>query len=127
MAKDLAKQYGFTMLPDHTSLNNVDLIFASEYFEHWDNPITHLEDILMNTKPRYLLLANAFTQDAIGHFNEYYHNGVTYSKGQMNKLFNKTMKKWGYKKIPTKCWNTRPAFWGKIDDNKSILHFTNEK
>ena len=123
MAEDLGNQYGFTMLPDHSSLGSVDLIFASEYFEHWDHPIEHLEDILINTNPRYLLLANAFTQDAIGHFNEYYHGGVTYTKPQMNRLFNKTMKKWGYEKIATKCWNGRLAFWRKIENN-TVLHFT---
>jgi hypothetical protein len=59
----------------------------------------------------------------MGHFNEYYHGGVTYTKPQMNRLFNKTMKKWGYEKIATKCWNGRPAFWRKIENN-TVLHFT---
>ena len=50
----------------------------------------------------------------MGHFNEYYHGGVTYTKPHMNRLFNKTMKKWGYEKLQPSVGTVDPHFGERL-------------
>ena len=66
----LAKK-SLNILKHEITLKDVDLIFASEYFEHFYEPIAHLKDILDNCNPKFLVCANGFTGDAIGHFDFY--------------------------------------------------------
>ncbi len=90
-----------------------DLIFASEYFEHIERPIEELYKIIRTNRPRYLLVANAFTGIAIGHFNHYkYLNNVMTNK-EMSKFFNQKLRELGYEKIKTMVWNNRPSLWVK--------------
>jgi len=117
VGQNLGSKYGFTMEENLSKIGgDVDLIFASEYFEHFYEPIEHLEEVLSILKPKHLLLANAFTADAIGHFNQYSWNGVVYPDRQISKLFNQFLRNKGYKKMKTGLWNDRPALWSKIDD-----------
>lgn len=116
VASDLAKQYGFNMEGNLEDVGDgVDLVFASEYFEHFYQPIDHLEEVLAALKPTHLLLANAFTSDAIGHFNQYSWNGEIYSDAKMGKLFNDTLRNHGYTKAKTNLWNNRPALWTRTE------------
>jgi hypothetical protein len=91
----------------------VDLLFASEYFEHFHEPIAHLESVLSACNPRVAVIANAFTAKATGHFDSYKTlagpaDGVTTSK-----KFNQVLREKGYKKAETGFWNNRPAVWIK--------------
>lgn len=113
MAANYGNKHDFTVLPSHDGIK-ADLIFASEYFEHFANPIEHLLDVL-KCKPKYLIIANAFNAKAIGHFNEYYYNDSTYTGKQMSLLFNKTLRANGYTKVKTRCWNDRPYYWKRSD------------
>lgn len=118
MAESRGSVNGFTV---QEGLKKADLIFASEYFEHIECPLRHLREVLDTCKPKYLLIANAFDAKAIGHFNTYkYHpnTSLTLLASKVGRLFNKTLRSYGYKKIKTACWNNRPAYWKKID-NKS--------
>lgn len=90
-----------------------DLIFASEYFEHLRNPIEQLHQLINNQQPKYLLIANAFNTRSMGHFKEYIHRNELICQSKMNRIFNDALKHYGYKKIKTKLWNQRPAFWVK--------------
>lgn len=114
IAVRLANKYGFNL---EVSIKNVkhpvDLIFASEYFEHIHNPIEHLRDILNIFSPKAMLIANAFNTRAIGHFTSYSHNGAVIPQEQISKMFNNYLCERGYKKVKTKLWNNRPAFWRK--------------
>jgi hypothetical protein len=112
MATELGNVHGFSILPTFEHLE-VDLIFASEYFEHFLEPIDHLLDVLLNCKPNYLLIANAFTADAIGHFDTYNWNNKEFTGKQISKIFNDTLRQHGYEKVKTNCWNDRPTFWKK--------------
>lgn len=112
MAAELGNEYDFSILPSYAGVKT-DLIFASEYFEHFIEPIDHLIDVLTQCEPKYLLIANAFTADAIGHFDKYLFTGNTFTGKQMSKMFNDTLRKFGYEKVKTKCWNDRPTFWRK--------------
>jgi len=112
MATELGNQYDFSIIQDYTNTKS-DLIFASEYFEHFQRPIEHLLDIIKHCEPKYFLIANAFTARAIGHFNEYYYKNITYTGKDMSRLFNETLRVYGYEKVHTSCWNNRPNYWKK--------------
>ena len=111
----------------------VDVIFASEYFEHFYEPIAHLKDVLDNCSPKFLITANGFGGDAIGHFDDYrvdedlddsdnkwdlfsgedVKGGNIQSSKETSKRFNQYLKDRGYTKLDTKIWNSRPAVWQK--------------
>jgi SAM-dependent methyltransferase len=112
MASELGKEYGFKICGDHIG-RQADLIFASEYFEHIREPIEHLESVLTECKPKRLLIANAFGTDAIGHFKEYRHNGISYAADKISRMFNAALRSREYQKMETRCWNGRPAYWRK--------------
>ena len=110
MATALGVTHGFQIRPLPES---ADLIFASEYFEHFQEPIEHLLDVLRDANPRYALIANTFTSPSIGHFPRYKHRGRWYEGAAMSRLFNATLRRHGYVKMHTRCWNSRPAYWKK--------------
>jgi len=119
VAESMATDYEFTMCGDPVEIDKTaDLVFASEYFEHFDRPIDHLDYIVETLKPGAMLIANAFGPRAIGHFTEY--EVITLGSGfehqmipakQTGRLFNDRMKYHGYAKVKTKLWNNRPAYW----------------
>ena len=104
-----------SIVPNVLSIEgDVDLVFASEYFEHFERPIEHLTEILKK-KPKCLIIANAFNSISIGHFNIYKHKDQEFNPVQISRMFNATLKIEGYKLVKTKCWNNRPAYWKKIN------------
>jgi SAM-dependent methyltransferase len=108
----LSKMHSFKVLyslPDE----HTDLVFASEYFEHFQKPVEHLEEVLNRLKPNYLLIANAFTYSSIGHFNNYSVDGHVIPSDKVSRLFNNRLKDYGYEKVKTKLWNNRPDYWKK--------------
>lgn len=120
VAKEMADDYNFTMKGDPSELGEeVDLAFASEYFEHFDKPLDHLDYVVETINPKAMLIANAFGPKAIGHFDSYLvlqsesgqYESITAKEA--GKLFNKRMKHHGYHKVKTKLWNNRPAYWKK--------------
>lgn len=113
VATHLSKSYNFTIETDFNKLPTADLVFMSEYLEHFEHPITHLVEVLKQLKPRYLLIANAFGAEAIGHFNNYEEQGHIYTAKQTSKLYHKVMRQFNYEKINTKLWNNRPQYWAK--------------
>jgi SAM-dependent methyltransferase len=132
-AKKLGQNNNFDIVPEITTLKNVDVIFASEYFEHFYEPIAHLKDVLDNCSPKFLITANGFGGDAIGHFDDYrvdedlddsdnkwdlfsgedVKGGNIQSSKETSKRFNQYLKDRGYTKLDTKIWNSRPAVWQK--------------
>lgn len=116
-AQSLFRDYDVSMIDDYQNIN-FDLIFASEYFEHFERPIEHLQDVLLETKPKYVVAANAFTVNAIGHFDVYKHENKILTGKETSKLFSKTLESSGFIKLKTNCWNDRPSVYAK---NDSIL------
>lgn len=115
VASRMAEMYNFTLVPDVSYISEqADLVFASEYFEHFPEPITHLESIIAAIKPKSWLIANAFTAQAIGHFTSYSVNGAPANGKITSKVFANTLKRYGYEKIRTKLWNNRPSYWKEI-------------
>lgn len=113
IAKTFEKSNDIHIIEDCVDIET-DLIFASEYFEHFEKPIEHLIDVLRKTNPKYMLIANTFNGKAIGHFNSYIHLNNKYDGKTINKMFNNVLRQFGYKKVETNCWNNRPNYWKKL-------------
>jgi SAM-dependent methyltransferase len=88
-----------------------DVVFASEYFEHFQRPVEHLEEILDQSKPAWLIFANTFNSPSTGHFPQYQHGARVLSGRQTSRLFGDTLRRCGYQKVDTGFWNNRPAVW----------------
>jgi hypothetical protein len=113
MAVEMGKKYNFELQPNPFGVKNVELFFASEYFEHIVNPLEHLREICQHCSPNYFVIANGFNGTAIGHFNEYEDKGEKISNSKMSRMFSKEMRLLGYEKLKTKIWNDRPSIWRK--------------
>jgi len=112
VAERLASRYGFTMVPEtDPAFAPVDLVLASEYFEHFESPIEHLNEVLDHLRPRAMVIANAFNVSSIGHFPSYLVNGSRVDGRATSRAFSSTMKRRGYVKLPTAIWNGRPSYW----------------
>ena len=115
-----AKQYDFELLESINDINiTVDMVFASEYFEHILKPIKHLKEIINTLSPKYFIIANSFNRYSIGHFRTYYITGVlnieiAENEKNMNKIFNRSLIDFGYEKMKTNFFNGRPNIWKKI-------------
>jgi SAM-dependent methyltransferase len=114
VASFFTSPYHYSLLSDFHSLDKVDLVFASEYFEHFEEPISHLKDVIKTLNPDYLIIANAFNTISIGHFREYKHEDISMDGRKINRAFNKCLRDHHYEKVKTKCWNNRPTYWRKI-------------
>lgn len=112
----MSQKYDFELKSNvNDILENQDLVFASEYFEHIKNPIEHLDQVL-KYKPKILVLANAFNTVALGHFTQYIHKDEIIDQKDISKHFNKHLRNKGYLKLKTKYWNNRPNVWIKEKD-----------
>ena len=113
-ANEVGKKYGFKVVELEELGGPYDLVFASEYFEHFPRPLEHFREVVARLKPKFLVTANAFNTRSIGHFVEY-RDGRTVMKGvETSRAFGKEAKKLGYEKVKTKIWNSRPAVWEKV-------------
>ena len=106
VATKIGRERGFSMVPAATE--RADLVFASEYFEHFDRPIAHLLDVIRTCEPKYFVIANAFGATSIGHFRTYEGTIPNYMIGR---FFNDALRKNGYERVETNFWNNRPAVW----------------
>jgi hypothetical protein len=112
IASHLADAYGFTMVPDvHTAPTAPDLVWATEYFEHFQSPLDHADEVIGTLQPRALLIANTFGGDATGHFDTYTVNGEELPCRSVARLFNQNLRRHGYRKVATTMWNGRPTLW----------------
>jgi hypothetical protein len=115
----MSQSFGFKMASDIKELRRVDLVFASEYFEHILSPITHLEEVLVTLCPKFLYIANSFNTRSVGHFNYYSmeRDGTPrdywLSAAKMQSAFNKTLKYHRYRRLEINAWNNKPALWVK--------------
>ena len=114
----LSEAYGYELFDESTMLRaggigeQIGMVFASEYFEHFQKPLDHLDE-MMSLKPQVWVTANAFKADAIGHFDVYYVDNKPRQAAEMSRLFSAAMDSHGYRKLKTKLWNNRPAVWIK--------------
>lgn len=112
VAQENGRIYNFKVRPSvHQIEAKGSLLFASEYFEHFQKPIDHLIEVLNIIEPCCLILANSFASKSVGHFDVYDDRGVIYGNRQISRIFNKELAQLGYTKIKTKCWNDRPSYF----------------
>ena len=120
VAKRVAKEYGFTVATKLSMIKSpVDLIFASEYFEHIQDPIEHLHEVLDVLTPKCLIMANSFNTSAIGHFSTYLVDGRSINQSKIARIFNDELRRRGYQKMSTKLWNNRPMYWKRQNNRQS--------
>lgn len=100
----------------------VDLVFASEYLEHFVMPVDHLASLISVAQPRYLVLASAFGSPAIGHFPTYDVGGRMLAGRAVGRAVGSLLRKHGYERVETGFWNNRPTVWRR-DDRHSIAGF----
>lgn len=111
IAQAVGAQYGFTVVSDLEDIGQADLVFASEYFEHFQRPVDHLRDVLRVLQPRALVVANTFGAKSTGHFDRYEIDGEVKDGRGTSSLFARTLRDAGYRKVATKLWNSRPGYW----------------
>lgn len=111
IARDLADERHFGLLDSVEEVGRVDMVFASEYFEHFEQPIQHLTEVWEACKPRLLVVANAFGAKAIGHFDQYKIFDSRVNGAGVGRLFNAALRRFGYEQVETGFWNRRPAVW----------------
>jgi SAM-dependent methyltransferase len=114
MAKDLAARVEF--VEDPAGIGHADLMFASEYFEHFPAPADHFRDLDAALSPTVLLAASSFTQPSPGHFDSYQIGGETLSGQAVIRRFNAELRASGYTRMPITFWNNRPACWQRDAD-----------
>ena len=116
LAEKVAQVYGFKMNHSFDGVKQpVDLVFASEYFEHFYNPVAHLDEVIKTLNPKALIVANSFTAKAIGHYLNYEHADQSVAGTKMARIFNKHLEQAGYSRVKTKMWNSRPTYWRRDD------------
>ena len=120
----LSKLYNFELVEEKDLPNNVDLIFASEYFEHIEDATDNIKKLIKLTNAKNFYLANSFNTLSVGHFHKYkyfvgwkvFDDGKIpiyslYDEKEVSRKFNQVLKDSGYKKIKTNNWNNKPALW----------------
>jgi SAM-dependent methyltransferase len=111
ICESMASQFKFKLLTNVNEVDcKVDLVFASEYFEHFEDPTAHLDEVL-KLNPDYLIIANAFSAKSVGHFDEYYHKGEAHTGKLYGRVFNSYLREQGFDKVVTNCYNNRPTYW----------------
>lgn len=112
VAELMADAYGFSMVPDAVDVAaEADLVWASEYFEHFYEPVEHLRHIIGYLSPTAMLTANTFTGRATGHFDTYEVDGELFDGNGVGRAFGDEMRTHGYSKVDTGLWNNKPAYW----------------
>lgn len=119
IANRLGAEHGFEVVDSPNVLDEADLVFASEYFEHWQRPVDHLHDVLA-LKPSALLVANTFGPHSIGHFDAYEVGGATVDPKRAARCFASALVDAGYEKVKTGVWNNRPTYWRKGVDPATL-------
>lgn len=80
------KNLDFNLYSDYNKINKkIDLIFASEFFEHIEKPIELVELLINKFKPKFIITANAFNTKSIGHFSNYIVSIKHYNEYKMKK------------------------------------------
>lgn len=93
LARHVAQQYDFSMVSRLDDIAApVDVLFASEYFEHFEAPIEHLDEVVLLLRPKVMIIANAFGAKAIGHFPQYVVNNVAEDGKHTSRAFHTRMR-----------------------------------
>lgn len=109
IAEVVAEEFGFDVADD--AKERFDLLFASEFFEHFEEPVECLTGLLEATNPRVCVVANTFTSQSTGHFRSYVVGGRRLDGASASRTFNDVMRERGFFEAGIKVWNGRPKVW----------------
>jgi SAM-dependent methyltransferase len=116
IAKGLGRAYGFQVVDGTAAIRGAtSLVFASEYFEHFEAPIDHLREVLRDLRPKRLIIANTFNAKSTGHFDRYSVDGSFVDGPTTSRLFGRELRASGYQRLEANLWNNRPAVWDLIE------------
>lgn len=106
----MSERYGFDLIE---SPEPADVVFASEYFEHFIDPVEHVREIIEACdRPRLLIAANAFCQTSVGHFYTHTIDGQPGADAKAtNKAFRQALFEMGYEPLDLSLWNNRPEVY----------------
>lgn len=120
LSRLVGEAYGFAVVGSprqvlsseaEVGVERAELVFASEYFEHFQRPVEHLVEVLDALRPRSLFIANSFGAKAVGHFDRYGVDDDLVDGKLASRLFWKKLRERGYCPVETGFWNNRPAYW----------------
>ena len=115
----MAERMGFNLIESITEVGeSVDILFASEYFEHIYNPIEHADSIIDTLNPKHMIVANSFNTWGMGHFINYDVYGTIVNQEKISKMFNQHLKKRQYDNIKCGIWNNKPLIWKRNEQSK---------
>ena len=120
----MAQRIGFNLIESINDIpEQVDILWASEYFEHIYNPIQHVDDIINTLKPKHMIIAKPVNTWGMGHFTKYDVYGTTVNQDKISKIFNQHLESKEYQKIKCGIWNNKPIVWKRNDQsNASSLY-----
>jgi len=121
LASLIGRDHGFAVKTSVDEIGEADLIFASEYFEHFSKPIEHLLEIINSCQPNYLIIANSFRAVSLGHYKHYLDGDRLHHGRTISRRFNDQLRALGYRYVATKCWDRRPAYWRKKHARKPTV------
>jgi SAM-dependent methyltransferase len=107
----LCERLGIDLRENIDEIGKTDVVVAFEYFEHFSDPVAHLNYIVESAAPEYFIIANSFGTVSIGHFIQQEYNGQLVDSKGFGRLFNKELRRLGYEKIETTIFNDKPSFW----------------
>ena len=115
----MAQKYNFNMIESVDEVDGkADVVFASEYFEHFYKPVEHVAEIISKISPNYFVIGNAFNTRSIGHFITYMNMNVKIDQSKIGKFFNDSLRRFGYTKLESTLFNNKPNIWQK---NKNVM------
>ncbi len=94
-------------------LGQHDVLVSFENFEHFESPADELDKLVEMFDPKVIIYTGSFTQDATGHFDEYFIDGKSAGRSRMPSKFKAEVVKRGFEEVPFKFWNGRPLVFRK--------------
>lgn len=97
-----------------------DVVFSLQCVEHYDHPLTYIDELIQITKLNGLLCIsvdgfNSSPEKSIGHFWEYYDKDEQkHSAVAMRELVKQYIVDNGFEWIRKACWNSNPLVFKKI-------------
>lgn len=117
--EQMSERFDFRLIESvHEIGKQTDIVFASEYFEHIENPTKHFQEIVDSILPKYFVIANAFNTHSIGHYETYKYDTRLIDQSKISKMFNDYIKESGYENVDCKIWNSKPTIWRRKNANQ---------
>jgi SAM-dependent methyltransferase len=123
IAREEGARAGFRVVSNLEDVGTSDLVWACEYFEHFEQPIDHLREVLRILNPSALIYAAPFGSQSIGHFIRYDiagdpRQGTLFGDGRRQengegtcRAFHDELIRQGFSQVITGLWNDTPEYW----------------